>query len=147
MVRAVFITVILIMALSIGFPVSTALGGWSYLFLRQFGLDVSMTPMTVDMAMMLDQNDRPLYETTIDLIVETKEGQQYIPSQNLNLYHHKMPMNLYFEIIANGGTFPEGRVYICRGLENLMKKRITSFMLQVKDESLDGVYNDPQYCF
>ena len=147
--RAFLIPVLLLSVLSIGFPWSTPYGDLSYSFLRKIGLDVPMTPMTVDMAMMSDANGKFVYEKVLKLkVYDGLKHSLIVDPKVLNFHLHKIPLILYYEVLARGGNMPEGRVFICRSLSDLMNFEITGFEInaEFRDQVSKGL-NELQSCY
>lgn len=137
--RVILIPVLLVMVLSIGFPLENPVGNISYEILRRVGLDVSMTPITVDMAMMRDNEGKNTYQKEFQVILLTRAGNTLtVNPLDLHFYRHKIPFNLYFEVLGMGGVMPEGKIFLCRSLEEFSGDEINTF-------SLKGLYEE-QIC-
>lgn len=148
MIRFVFIFILLLSVLSIGLPFDHPLWAPSYRFLRFFGLDVSMTPITVDMSMMTDEHGQLVYakDFSLELFLENKNIREVF-FQELDFYRHKVPLNLYFEILGNGGSMPEGKTYLCRAFSELSPVKVTGFMLKTrKRKDSSRGFNELQKC-
>ena len=148
MLRFSFISLLLICVLSIGIPKDNPVTDFSYGLLRRVGLDVSMTPITFDMSMMTDSKGQLVYEKAFDVVIDDgSEIFQVIQVGDLNFYRHKVPLNLFFEILGYGGILPEGKEFLCRSLNEFSERRLTGFTLvaQSKDQVSRG-FNEYQHC-
>jgi hypothetical protein len=148
MLRFSLISLLLICVLSIGIPEDNPLKDFSYSFLKPVGLDVSMTPITFDMSMMTDHKGQLVYEKVFDVVIDTgSEAPQVIKVKDLHFYRHKVPINLFFEILGYGGILPEGKEFLCRSLSEFSNKRLSGFTLvaQAKNEVSRG-FNEFQHC-
>jgi hypothetical protein len=133
--------------LSIGLPFSNPLSDFVFVPLRIFGIDVSMTPLTVDMSMMSDAKNVPIYRTDLRIKVFSKDGGLIdLKPSDLNLYLHKLPIILYYEILGQGGDMPEGRVFLCRSFEKLLNKKISSFLIWTDIKHAQFGFNQNQEC-
>ena len=147
MYRLIFIICLLISVLSIGFPISNPLSDFVFIPLRILGIDVSMTPITTDMSMMSDANNVPIYRTDLRIKVFSKDGGLIdLKTSDLNLYLHKLPIILYYEILGQGGDMPEGRVFLCRSFEKLLNKKISSFLIWTDIKHAQFGFNQNQEC-
>lgn len=146
--RVFLIPLLLISVLSIGIPVETSFGDFSYTFLRKFGIDVSMTPITFDMSMMSDEKGNLVYEKLFKAKVVMTNGENLIiDADKLDFYRQKVPLNLYYEILGYGGVIPEGRIFLCHSFQDLTDKTVAGFMLEVKrTEQLARGFNELQSC-
>ena len=147
MYRLIFIICLLISVLSIGFPISNPLSDFVFIPLRILGIDVSMTPITTDMSMMSDANNVPLYKTNLGLTIILKNGTvRDISPRELDLYDHKIPIILYYEILGYGGDMPEGRAYLCKSFTALTENMVSGFFLWTKSEHARYGLNEIQEC-
>jgi hypothetical protein len=145
--RVFLIPLLLILVLSIGFPIDTPVGDFSYTLLRRFGIDVSMTPITYDMSMMSDEKGSLVYEKLFKVKLVMENGENVvIDSDRLHFYRHKVPLNLYYEILGYGGIIPEGRVFLCRSFQSLVDNTVEGFMLDVKADQRTKGFNELQNC-
>lgn len=148
MIRFYFISVLLISVLSVGVPFENPFTDFSYSFLRRFGIDVSMTPITFDMSMMTDDKGNLVYQKGFDIVIFSENlPPETISIEELDFYRHKVPINLYFEIIGYGGILPEGKRFLCLGLGDVSGKALTGFMLNLKRKDLVSKgFNELQNC-
>lgn len=146
--RVILIPLLLVSVLSIGFPVETSLGDFSYMFLRRFGIDVSLTPITFDMSMMSDEKGNLVYEKIFKAkIVMTDNDSVLVDSEKLDFYRQKVPLNLYYEILGYGGIIPEGKSFLCHSFQHMVDKTVAGFMLEVKrKDQLAKGFNELQNC-
>ena len=147
MYRLIFIICLLLSVLSIGFPISNPLSDFVFVPLRILGIDVSMTPITSDMSMMSDSEDVPIYKTNLGLRIFLKNGKvRDVYPRELDLYYHKLPIILYYEILGYGGDMPEGRAYLCHSLTTFTDDKVSSFFLWTEKEHARYDFNKIQEC-
>ncbi len=146
--RVIFIPFLLLCVLSIGIPWDNPLGIFSDRVLIKAGLDVGMTPLTIDMSMMSGEEDRPLYEKELTLTLLESDGKHLdVNPYRLHLYRHKIPMILFFEAVSRGGVATEISAFLCRSFEDFSKNSITGFRLSTKSgKHLQG-FDEFQNCF
>ncbi len=148
MVRVIFIFSLLCCVLSLGLPFENILGDLSYKYLQLMGVDVNMTPFTVDMSLMIDKKKTPIYESDTELIASLTSGEErVIPANKLGLYHHKLPIILYFELVGNGKFVPEGRNYLCNSIQKNIGEKITGFFIRSKKFYDQSIINKIQVCY
>lgn len=147
MFRLIFISFLLMSVLSMGLPFNVNLPLLSYDTLRMFGLDVAMTPFTVDMYMMMDKNNIPIYKSEIGLRVYSENGVvKELDPQDLDLHLQKVPLNLYYELLSSRINLPETKFFICKSLKSRFKIPLTGFELwSIKGWNVMGV-GHVQFC-
>lgn len=146
MLRLIFISFLLVSVFSIGFPVDNPISNFTYVVLRRFGLDVAMTPITYDMSIMTDDENEVIYQNPLDIVVVTRSDERMILN-DLDFYRHKIPLILYFEILGYGGSLPEGKVFLCRSLGEVVKSQLSGFMLKLRrTREIRKGFNEFQAC-
>ncbi len=106
-----------------------------------------MTPITYDMSMMSDEKGSLVYEKLFKVKLVMENGENVvIDSDRLHFYRHKVPLNLYYEILGYGGIIPEGRVFLCRSFQSLVDNTVEGFMLDVKADQRTKGFNELQNC-
>lgn len=146
--RVFLIPFLLLSVLSIGLPVETTLGEFSYHLLRRFGLDVSMTPITYDMSMMSDEKGNLVYEKFFKVkLIMTNGETEIIETEKLHFYLQKVPLNLYYEVLGQHGVLPEAKTFLCHSFQDMTDKTLAGFMLEVKQkEQIAKGFNELQNC-
>lgn len=148
MLRFYFLSFVLFLVVTIGIPVDNPVTQFSYRLMRRLGIDVSMTPITFDMSMMTDEKGKLVYEKAFDLMIFSNgESPRVVETRDLDFYRHKVPINLYYEILGYGGIMPEGKTFMCRAFQEFSEGRITGFMLLMRkqDQAARG-FNELQSC-
>lgn len=147
MYRFFFILLILIGVLSIGFPVKNPLSDIVFIPFRILGIDVSMTPITADMSMMSDSEGSSIYKIDFGIKLQFVNGtEKYLDPNDLDLYLHKLPTILYFEILGYGADMPEGRKFLCNSFGILAKNTVQSFIITTKEPYKRIGFNEHQNC-
>lgn len=148
MLRFYFISLVLLLVITIGIPIDNPVTQFSYGVMRRFGIDVSMTPITFDMSMMTDEKGELVYEKAFDLKLFLKGANpEIVDTKKLDFYRHKVPINLYYEILGYGGIMPEGKTFMCRAFQEFSQYRVTGFMLVMrKDDQAARGFNELQSC-
>lgn len=120
---------LIITVLSVGLPIEP-ISNWAFEFTKYAGIDIPMTPLTSDMAMMSDFSGKTSYEKKLSLVVYSEGIRIQVDEKNLLFYKHKIPLHLFFEVIADGEMSEEGQHYVCSMLkEYAPKNKITAFEL------------------
>lgn len=139
MIRFFLIQILLLTVLLIGLPFDIDLKHSAYQLLMRVGLDVAMTPMTVDMAMMKDEEGKILYQQNLSLEIRGESGiGMVVHPEDLEFYPHKIPLNLYFELLGQGHYVPEGKGFICRSLSQFYSVKMTSFQIRGGNDELQS---------
>jgi hypothetical protein len=148
MYRLIFIILLLLSVLSIGIPFPNPLSDFVFIPLRVLGIDVAMTPMTVDMSMMRDLDNIPMYRKKLGMKLFLEDGKKIVlRPEELDFYHHKMPIILFYEALAKGAYMPEGRAYLCRSFEMIINKKVSSFLLLKDGADEQYLSHEIQRCY
>ena len=144
--RPIMVSIILLLVLSVGLPLEPV-SSIAYEILSPIGIEVSMAPLTYDTSIMLDRDHTPIYQKDLKLTIVDKEGERKIPLRILDIYRHKIPVHLYYEIIGWGGSMNEGLHYMCQSLRYFSRGSIIGFHLSTgspRDEEMG--FNELQKC-
>ena len=148
MYRLIFIILLLLSVLSIGVPFPNPVSDFVYIPLRVLGIDVAMTPMTVDMSMMRGLDNIPMYKKKLGMKLFLDDGNSLeLKPEELDFYHHKMPLILYYEVLGHGAYMPEGKVYLCRSFEFITNKKVSSFLLLKDGADEQYLSQEIQRCY
>lgn len=116
--------------------VLSSLGHFLWRGLVPVGMDVSMTPLTADMTLMLDQNEKAFYQRQITFEVLESEAWRKISWNQLSFYGVRVPLLLMLELVE-GGVDVKGHVHgICYHLNNPAAFRVRMNPIQTADEKL-----------
>ncbi|MEL6543844.1 MAG: hypothetical protein AAFQ82_04405 [Myxococcota bacterium] len=118
-VRWVALAVLLAAVLGVGLPWGTAAPGDAFQMLTEpLAVDVSMTPVTADMAGLFDADGSRLYAYDIDVVM-FRDGRRFASRElrTLALEHFKVPGVLWVERIAVGSHVPDLESALCRSLK------------------------------
>ena len=100
--------------------------------LMQLGIDVSMTPITTDMSMMTDADSEVIYTKDVEILVHRGEEIVQIEANEMNLYEHKIPIILHYELVDAGLEMKESRYFLCQRLAHIRNlEKIDGFSLRI----------------
>ena len=89
--------------------------------LQVAAIDVSLTPITADMAALVDRKGRALYDTPVLLVPIIKgEARAPISFERLSFHRVSVPMVTYLDHIVYGEDVPELRKALCRSLSDAL---------------------------
>ncbi len=143
--RLAFVFLVLSFVLLVGLPFGPS--DDAYFLMRNFGLDVSMAPLTVDTSMMTDNQGRSSYDKNVRLVVSDGIEKVTVASEKLHFYQHKIPLHHYYEFAGYGREITEGKIFLCRAFQMFLKNKIQSFVMST-GEPLDTEmgFNEIQHC-
>ncbi|MFL5786337.1 MAG: hypothetical protein ACJ76H_17090 [Bacteriovoracaceae bacterium] len=144
--RPVLVFFILVGVLLVGLPFGPS--DEAYLFMRKFGLDVSMAPITVDTSMMTDELGRPSYDKSAQLRLFTANFTFDVNHRKLDFYLHKIPLHHYYEFRGYGQEMPEGSFFLCKSLAKFFpEEALTGFSMVTNSPDDKGMgFNEIQRC-
>ena len=145
LMRLAFVFLVIIFVLMVGLPFGPS--DQAYLLMRNFGLDVSMAPITVDTSMMTDNQGRSSYDKKVQLIVSDDSGPVTIDPRHLHFYQHKIPLHHYYEFAGYGQEIMEGKIFLCRAFQQFVKNKIRSFVMSTGETNdTEMGFNEVQHC-
>lgn len=105
--------------------------GYLWRTLAWAGLDIPMTPLTSDMALMLDPaTKRQSYRESFQLLIDTGQSQPTVMSiGEADFYLIRLPGLLIAELAAYGSDVEGPVSAVCRSLTYQLKKPILSWKL------------------
>jgi len=145
LMRLAFVFHVLIFVLMVGLPFGPS--DDAYFLMRNFGLDVSMAPLTVDTSMMTDNLGRSSYDKKVRVIVSDESGSTVVDPKKLHFYRHKIPLHHYYEFAGYGHEIKEANIFLCRAFREFTGSKIRSFMLSTGEaQDKEMGFNEPQHC-
>lgn len=143
--RLAFVFIVLISVLMVGLPFGPS--DDAYFLMRNFGLDVSMAPLTVDTSMMTDNQGRSSYDKKVQVIVSDESGSTVVDPKRLQFYQHKIPLHHYYEFAGYGQEIVEGKIFLCRAFQQFLKNKIQSFIMSTGEANdTEMGFNEVQRC-
>ena len=133
--RLATLAVLLAVGLGVGIPWGTPAPGDAFQMLTEpMAVDVSMTPVTADMAGLFDANGSRLYAYDIDVVM-FRDGRRFASRElhTLPLEHFKVPGVLWVERIAVGSHVPDLESALCRSMKLETGLAFDSFSFVVPD--------------
>lgn len=87
--------------------------------LAQVGMDISMTPLTADMTLMLGKDQKSFYQRKIYFEISDGKTWQELSWDQLRFYEVRVPLLLLLELVE-GGVDVKGHVHgICYNLKTI----------------------------
>jgi hypothetical protein len=143
--RLAFVFLVITLVLMVGLPFGPS--DDAYFLMRNFGLDVSMAPLTVDTSMMTDNQGRSSYDKKVRLIVTDDSGSVTVDPKSLHFYRHKIPLHHYYEFAGYGQEIREGKIFLCRAFQQFVKNKVQSFVMSTgEDTDKEMGFNEVQRC-
>jgi len=119
-IRTFFLSLLLLLIIISAHPIGilTPIHKEIYPYLNALGIDISMTPITFDMMMMRDAEEKlNIYAHDIRLVYQTKTEEKIIAINELSFYRFRIPFILFVEWYRYG-VYTEGHIYgICHELK------------------------------
>lgn len=105
--------------------------GYLWRTLAWLGLDIPMTPLTSDMALMLDPGTKSQsYRESFELRIDTGQNQPTVMKiEEADFYLIRLPGLLIAELVASGADFEGPVSAVCRSLKYQLKNPVFSWGL------------------
>ncbi|MEM6559076.1 MAG: hypothetical protein AAF605_04750 [Myxococcota bacterium] len=149
--RLLALSVLLVSVLSVGAPIGRFVNDYSQEMLEPLAVDVSMTPITADMAGMLGADGHPLYAYEMN-VVTLRRGRPVSrrPINDLPLEHFRVPVVLFLEWAGLGIAVPELAAALCSVLqEESAGLNFDAFVIELLGAPGRGIefgFNTPIVC-
>lgn len=115
--------------------------------LSYLGMDISMTPFTSDMMLMVEAKTlRPLYRETLQIKYQLPDGWHLADVKNLDFYQFRLPALLFMEWYSYG-TPPQGYIRaLCRYFASI-HPQVRAFRFELVSSLTSQTVQDTQYGF
>lgn len=95
------------------------------------GIDISMTPLTVDMMYMSESRISPRkYEDEYSIFWKSNDDEGVFAMNDLDFYEFKIPLHLMMELVLNNVRVDGHVDAVCRSLKRKTGKTITFWKIQ-----------------
>lgn len=148
-IKQYLLLLLLSLVVATGIPFDP-IANFAFEFTKYLGIDIPMTPLTSDMAMMSDNLGTTSYDKRLKLFIVTSDGEEELKEKLFKFYSEKIPLHLFYEIISDQEYSAESKHYLCKKLERLTSKKIVSFNLKTdkdtKEDQMMG-FNKNWVCY
>ncbi len=116
--------------------------------LNLIGINVPLTPFTVDMSLMVDSKGMSYYQREFELIYESINKKEKIDVKNLGWYEFKSPFQNLYECKQGRLRCDHLISYICRYLSSYTNEKVISWSIEDKSKKTlhDKSFNEVFSC-